>query len=52
MKGNPKINFTDEDTKSYLTNAFVKLIIERDHPEIVKRAKRLTRKFLKQNVDK
>lgn len=52
MNNKYKINFTEEDTKSYITNTFVKLIIERDYPEIIKRAKKLTRKFMKQNVDK
>ena len=52
MKGNPKTNYTDDDIKTYLMNVFVRLIIERDHPEVIKKAKKLTRKFLKQNVDK
>jgi hypothetical protein len=52
MKGNPKTNYTDDDIKTYLTNVFVRLIMERDHPEILKKAEKLTHKFLKQNVDK
>jgi hypothetical protein len=49
MKGNPKINYTDKDIESYLTNVFTRLIIKRDHPEIIKAARKLTRKFMKQN---
>ena len=49
---NPKINYTKVDIERYIHNLFVKLIIDKDYPEIKKRAKKLTRKFIKQNVDK
>jgi hypothetical protein len=48
---NPKVNYTKEDIENYVYNLFVKLIIDKDHPEIKKRAKKLTKKFIKQNVD-
>lgn len=49
---NPKVNYTQEDNLKYVQNMYVKLIVERDHPEIIERAKRLAKKFMKQNVDK
>lgn len=52
MNNNPKINLTTEDKETYLVGLFVDMIIKKDHPEVIKRAKKLTKKFLKVNVDK
>ena len=52
MNNKPKINLTEEDNKVYLRNLFIKLIIEKDYPEIIKRADTLTTRFLKEYVDK
>jgi phosphoribosyl-ATP pyrophosphohydrolase len=54
---NPKTNYTQQDQQTYLENLFTKLLIERDHPEILKKVKReaeeLARKFIEENnVDK
>lgn len=49
---NPKVNYTHEDNLKYVQNLYVKLIVERDHPDIIKRARKLAKKFMKQNVDK
>ena len=52
MMNNPKVNYTEEDLLEYYKNMFVRLIIERDHQKILKRAEKLAKKFHKQNVDK
>jgi hypothetical protein len=44
---NPKINLTEDDRLNLLKDQFVKLIIERDHPKILKRAEKLAVKYLK-----
>lgn len=49
---NPKINYTDKDIKDYLTNLYIGMIVKRDYPEIIKQARKLSRKFYKTNVDK
>ena len=41
------INFTEEDKKQQVINAFKQLIIERDCPNIDKEAKKLAKKYLK-----
>jgi len=50
---NPKINFTQEDNEIYLKNLFTKMLIERNHPRILKKvskeAERLAKEFLKKN---
>ena len=52
MSKNPKINLTQEDEELYLQNVFTQLIVENKYPQIIKRAKKLVKKFLKENVDK
>jgi len=49
---NPKINYTEEDIKRYLVNVYTEMIIKRDHPEVIKQAKKYAKKFLKDNQDK
>lgn len=46
---NPKINYTDKDIKDYLTNLYIGMIVKRDHPEIIKAAKKLATKYIKKN---
>lgn len=46
---NPKVNYTEEDEELYLQNVFLKLIIEKEHPKLIKRAKKLAKKFLKEH---
>lgn len=53
---NPKINLTQEDTETYLKSVFAKMLLERNHPRILKKvnkeAERLAKEFLeKNNVD-
>ena len=52
MNNNPKINLTTEDKETYLIGLFVDMILKKDHPEIIKRARKMAKKFLKENVDK
>lgn len=52
MNNNPKINLTEEDNKVYLRNLFIKLILEKEYPEIVERADELAIRFVKEYVDK
>jgi hypothetical protein len=40
------INFTEEDLADCVSSMYVKLIVERDHPEIVQQAKTLAKQFL------
>ena len=54
---NPKVNYTQEDSETFLINLFTKMLIEREHPDIhkkmIEQAKQLTKQFLeKNNVDK
>ena len=49
---NPKVNYTEEDEEIYLQNVFLKLIIQKEHPDLIKRANKLAKRFLKENVDK
>lgn len=43
------VNYTDEDRETLLKNMFVEMIIKRDHPEVIRQAKELAKKFMKQN---
>lgn len=45
---NPKVNYTEEDIKKYVENLFLSMIIKKDHPEAIKKARKLARKFIKQ----
>lgn len=46
------INFTDEDELNYVTNLYIQLLIERDHPEILEKAAELAKKFIEFEHDK
>ena len=46
---NPKVNYTEEDEEIYLQNVFLKLIIEKEHPKLIKRAEKLAKKFIKEH---
>jgi hypothetical protein len=46
---NPKINYTDKDIKAYLTSLYIDMIVKRDHPEIIKAARKLATKYMKKN---
>lgn len=46
------INFTDEDELKYVTNLYIQLLIERDHPEILEKAAELAKKFIESEHDK
>ena len=43
------VNYTDEDRETLLKNMFVEMIIKRDHPEVIRQAEKLAKKFMKQN---
>ena len=45
------INFSQDDIETYIKNIYIKLLIERDHPEIITKAEELTRKFIEQEND-
>ena len=45
---NPKVNYTEEDTKKYLENLFLSMIVKKEYPAAIKKARRLAKKFLKQ----
>ena len=46
---NPKVNYTEEDEETYLTNLFIQMIVKDKHPNIIKKAKKLAKKFIKEN---
>lgn len=46
---NPKVNYTEEDEEIYLQNVFLKLIIQKEHPDLIKRAEKLAKKFIKEH---
>ncbi len=53
---NPKINYTQEDIKTLLKNQYITMLIERNHPRILKKvtieAERLATEYLeRKNVD-
>jgi len=45
---NPRINITKEDHEEWLTNQFINMIIEKKHPNVIKKARKLAKKFLKE----
>lgn len=45
------INFSQDDIETYIKNIYIKLLIERDHPEIITKAEELARKFIEQEND-
>ena len=46
------INFSTEDIESYVKSMYVKLLIERDHPEVLIKAEELAKQFIKSQNDK
>ena len=44
-----KVNYTEEDEEIYLTNLFIQMIVKDKHPNIIKKAQKLAKKFLKEN---
>jgi|OM-RGC.v1.038100687 hypothetical protein len=46
---NPKVNYTQEDEETYIQNVFLKMIIEKEHPKLIKRARKLAKKYLKEH---
>lgn len=54
---NPKTNYTQQDQQTYLENLFTQMLLERNHPRILKKvrseAEALAKKFIEENnVDK
>lgn len=45
------INYTDQDVEQLLINWFTKMIVERDHVEIITQAKSLAREYMQQHTD-
>ena len=41
-----KINYTEQDIETMLLNMFIQLIVDKEHPDIVTRAKQLTQQYI------
>ena len=41
-----KINYTEQDIETMLFNMFIQLIVDKEHPDIVAKAKQLTQKYI------
>lgn len=47
------IDFSPEDEHEHIKNMFIKLIVERDHPEVIEKAEELAREFIEsESTDK
>lgn len=43
------INYTDEDVETWLTNQFIKMIIQKQHPDVETQARELAREYMQQS---
>lgn len=43
------IDFTQEDELDAIKNLYIKLIVDKEHPEIIERAEQLAREFMEQH---
>ena len=43
------INYTQQDNEQLLINTFIKLIVDKHHPEIINKAKQLAREYVEQH---
>lgn len=53
MNSNPKINLTDQDKETYAINVLTRMILNKEHKDLMKKvhrkAKRIYKKILKQD---
>lgn len=42
-------NYTQQDNEQLLINTFIKLIVDKHHPEIICKAKQLAREYIEQH---